>query len=87
MKAERTKGGHRRYRIEDIEQLQGIVSEDAPPNDCAAINLKNLAVRVVRPEQACVMQANAHGEDVRPTAVPLAASLKWEPSIESHGRF
>ena len=53
----------------------------------AAINLKNLAVRVVRPEQACVMQANAHGEDVRPTAVPLAASLKWEPSIESHGRF
>lgn len=37
LKAERTKGGHRRYRIEDIERLQGIVSEDAPPNDCAAI--------------------------------------------------
>jgi excisionase family DNA binding protein len=40
LKAERTKGGHRRYRIEDIEQLQGIVSEDAPPNDCAAIYVR-----------------------------------------------
>jgi len=40
LKAERTKGGHRRYRIEDIEQLQGIVSEDAPPNDCSAIYVR-----------------------------------------------
>lgn len=37
LKAERTKGGHRRYRIEDIEQLQGVVSEDNPPNDCVAV--------------------------------------------------
>lgn len=37
LKAERTKGGHRRYRIEDIERLQGIVSEDNPPNDCVAV--------------------------------------------------
>jgi predicted site-specific integrase-resolvase len=37
LKAERTKGGHRRYRIEDIEQLQGVVSEDIPPNDCVAV--------------------------------------------------
>ncbi len=43
LKAERTRGGHRRYRIEDIERLQGIVSEDAPPNDCAAICLKVMA--------------------------------------------
>lgn len=28
----------------------------------AAINLKNLAVRVVRPEQACIGQANAYGD-------------------------
>lgn len=40
LKAGRTKGGHRRYRIEDIERLQGIVSEDAPPNDCAAIYVR-----------------------------------------------
>jgi hypothetical protein len=25
--------------------------------------------------------------DIRPTAVSLAASLKQEPSAESHGRF
>jgi len=37
LKAARTKGGHRRYRIEDIEQLQGIVSEDSPPDDCVAV--------------------------------------------------
>lgn len=36
LKAERTKGRHRRYRIEDIERLQGVVSEDSPPNDCVA---------------------------------------------------
>jgi len=53
----------------------------------AAINLKNLAVRRVTPEQACNKQANACGEVVRPTAVSLAASLKQEPSAESYGRF
>ena len=37
LKAERTKGGHRRYRIEDIERLQGVVLEDNPPNDCVAV--------------------------------------------------
>ncbi len=37
LKAERAKGGHRRYRIEDIERLQGVVSEDSPPNDCVAV--------------------------------------------------
>jgi len=53
----------------------------------AAINLKNLAVRGVPPKQTCVEQVNACGEVVRPTAVSLAASLKQEPSTESHGRF
>jgi putative transposase len=53
----------------------------------AAINLKNLAVRRVTPEQACNEQANACGEVVRPTAVSLAVSLRQEPSTESRGRF
>lgn len=51
----------------------------------AAINLKNLAVRRVPPEQA--EGQNACGEDIRPIAVSLAASLRQEPSIESYGGF
>lgn len=51
----------------------------------AAINLKNLAVRAVRPEQA-ERQTPAES-DIRPIVVSLAASLKQEPSPESHGRF
>lgn len=53
----------------------------------AAINLKNLTVREVLPKQTCVEQVNACGEVVRPAAVSLAASMKQEPSIKSHGRF
>jgi len=52
----------------------------------AALNLKNLAVRAVRPELE-VSASNVCGEDVRPTAVLLAASLKQKPSIESRVRF
>ncbi len=37
LKAERAKGGHWGYRIEDIERLQGVVSDDNPLNDCTAI--------------------------------------------------
>lgn len=51
----------------------------------AAINLKNLAVRAVRPKQA-ERQTPAES-DIRPIVVSLAASLKQEPSTESHGRF
>lgn len=51
----------------------------------AAINLKNLAVRRVPPEQ--VERQTPVESDVRPTAVLLAASTKQEPSLESHGRF
>ena len=40
LKAERTKGRHRRYRIEDIEKLQGVVSDDNPPNDCVAVYVR-----------------------------------------------
>ena len=52
----------------------------------AALNLRNLAVRAVRPELEA-NASNACGESVRPTATPLAVSLKQEPSIESHLRF
>ncbi len=47
----------------------------------AAINLRNLAVRQVLPEQACNEQANACGD------LPLGRSEKQEPITESHGRF
>lgn len=49
----------------------------------AAINLRNLASKTT------VSSAESHacGEDIRPTAVLLAASLKQEPSTKSHGRF
>jgi len=49
----------------------------------AAINLKNLAVRRVPSKQACVEQANACGEDIRPMVTLLAASVKQEPSTKS----
>jgi len=48
----------------------------------AAINLKNLAVRAVRPEQAG--RRTPAESAVRPAAVSLAASLKQEPSMGSH---
>lgn len=51
----------------------------------AAINLKNLAVRVVRPKQA--ERQTLVESDVRLVAVLQAASLKQESSIESHTRF
>lgn len=41
LKAVKTKGGHRRYRVEDIESLQGLVSEKNPPNNsCVAIYVR-----------------------------------------------
>jgi len=52
----------------------------------AALNLKNLAVRRVPPERKA-LALNACGEDIRPTVVPLAASMKQEPIAESHDRF
>jgi transposase len=49
----------------------------------AAINLKNLATKLPRvPRKVTPVES-----DIRPTAVSLAASLKQEPSAESHGRF
>ena len=57
LKAERTKGGHRRYRIEDIEQLQGVVSEDNPPNDCAAVELDKNSIGVYT---ICMQRVNFH---------------------------
>lgn len=51
----------------------------------AAINLKNLTVRAVRPKQA--ERRTLAESDIRPIAVLQAASLKQEPSIESHDRF
>jgi len=51
----------------------------------AAINLKNLAVRRVPPEQAA--RRTLAESDVRLAVVSQAASLKQEPSIESLGRF
>lgn len=49
----------------------------------AAINLKNLAAKLPRvPRKVTPVES-----DIRPTAVSLAASLKQEPSAESHGRF
>jgi len=49
----------------------------------AAINLKNLAAKLPRvPRKVTPAES-----DIRPTAVSLAASLKQEPSAESHGRF
>ena len=50
----------------------------------AALNLRSLAVRAVRPEQA--ERRTLAESDVRPVAVQ-AASLKQEPSIESRSRF
>ena len=52
----------------------------------AAINLRNLAVRRVSPELEAIA-SNACGEDIRPIAVSLAASMKQEPSTESRCRF
>ena len=57
LKAERTKGGHRRYRIEDIEQLQGIVSEESPPNDCVAVELDKDRIGVYT---ICMQRVNFH---------------------------
>jgi putative transposase len=51
----------------------------------AAINLKNLAVRAVRPEQ--VERQTPAESDARPMALPLAASMMQEPSIEACDRF
>lgn len=56
----------------------------------AAINLRDLAVRRVPPELGAILEAiapNACGEDVRPAAASLAASVKQEPSVESQLRF
>ena len=49
----------------------------------AACNLRDLAIRTASSVETG-LRANACGEEVRPTAVPLAASMKQEPSIESH---
>lgn len=46
----------------------------------AALNLKSLAVRGVPPEQEA-SALNACGEEIRPTVVSLAASVKQEPSM------
>ena len=49
----------------------------------AAINLKNLTSKLPGvPRKVTPVES-----DVRPIAVSLAASLKQEPSTESHGRF
>ncbi len=51
----------------------------------AALNLKSLTVPPVRWEQA--ERRTLAESDIRQTAVSFAASLKQEPSLESHGRF
>ena len=49
----------------------------------AAINLKNLVSKL----PGVPRKVTPAESDIRPTAVSLAASLKQEPSTESHGRF
>lgn len=59
-------------------------------DDCAEVLRKMIAYlegTVSSTETEADSLKRLRRSDVRPTAVSLAASLKQEPSIESHGRF